>query len=134
MTPTPEDVYRKSVEYLLAEDIPGWVGLWDEAGVMEFPFAPPGGPERLDGRAAVAAYMADYPRLLRPTAIEEVVHRTEDPEVIVVEMRARGQVVATGEPYEMSYVAVLTVRDGRFVHYRDYWNPLAAARILGWEL
>lgn len=134
MTPTPEDVYRKSVEYLLAEDIPGWVGLWDESGVMEFPFAPPGAPGRLDGRAAVAEYMKGYPELLRPTAVEEVLHRTEDPEVIVVEMRAEGQVVATGQPYDMSYVAVLTVRDGRIVHYRDYWNPLAAARMLGWEL
>lgn len=24
----------------------------------------------------------------------------------------------------MTYIAVVTVRDGRFTSYRDYWNPL----------
>jgi ketosteroid isomerase-like protein len=25
----------------------------------------------------------------------------------------------------MTYIAVVSVEDGRFVSYRDYWNPLA---------
>jgi ketosteroid isomerase-like protein len=41
-------------------------------------------------------------------------------------MTAAGTIKDTGGPYEMSYVVVLTVRDGRIAHYRDYWNPLKA--------
>ena len=134
MTPamTPEDVYRRTREFLLAGDFTGWMDLWAEDAVMEFPFAPPGRPRRLDGRAAVAAYMAGFAELIRLDTIEErAVHRTGDPEVIVVEMSARGQLVPTGSPYEMSYVAVLTVRDGLIAHYRDYWDSFAVARFLG---
>ncbi|MFE7120830.1 nuclear transport factor 2 family protein, partial [Streptomyces sp. NPDC057654] len=54
-----------------------------------------------------------------------------DPEVIIVEMRAEGRVVATGRPYEMTYVVVATVKNGLITRYRDYWNPLAATEIAG---
>jgi uncharacterized protein len=62
---------------------------------------------------------------------ERVVHRTTDPEVVVVEFTATGIVVATGAPYEMRYVAVITARDGEIQHYRDYWSPAAAAAVMG---
>jgi ketosteroid isomerase-like protein len=56
---------------------------------------------------------------------------TQDPEVIVAEIDATGFVVATGRPYELRYIAVLTIREGLIVSYRDYWNPLAAQELLG---
>ncbi|MEU6214683.1 nuclear transport factor 2 family protein [Streptomyces sp. NPDC047023] len=125
---SPSELYRHGLRLLLAGDIPGWVGLWAEDGVMEFPFAPPGRPRRLEGRAAVADYMAPYPLIvdLHDFPEEDLrIHRTEDPRTIVVEMRGVGRLVATGGPFDMTYVAVVTVEDGRFTSYRDYWNPLA---------
>uniref|UniRef100_UPI0034DF6C0B nuclear transport factor 2 family protein n=1 Tax=Streptomyces flavofungini TaxID=68200 RepID=UPI0034DF6C0B len=59
------------------------------------------------------------------------VHRTQNPDTVIVEMRSEGRSVATGRPFEMSYVAVVTVRQGRITHYRDYWNPLTALEIAG---
>lgn len=47
---SPAELYRHSLRLLLDKDIPGWTGLWAEDGVMEFPFAPPGRPQRLEGR------------------------------------------------------------------------------------
>ncbi|MCS0637665.1 nuclear transport factor 2 family protein [Streptomyces sp. LP05-1] len=123
---TPEQVYRHGLRLLLDKDIDGWVALWDDRGVFEFPFAPGGAPQRLVGRAAVAAYMAGYPDRLDIQDFPYVeIHRTTDPDTVVVEMRATGRVVATDEPYEMSYIAVVTVVAGRITRYRDYWNPLA---------
>ncbi|MFD7449633.1 nuclear transport factor 2 family protein [Kitasatospora sp. NPDC059827] len=122
----PAELYRHSLRLLLDKDIPAWVGLWAEDGVMEFPFAPPGLPRRLEGREAVAAYMRDYPDHIDLHDFPELrIHRTTDAETIVVEMRGVGRVVRTGDPFDMSYIAVVTVRDGRFTAYRDYWNPLA---------
>ncbi|MGV9454524.1 nuclear transport factor 2 family protein [Streptomyces sp. NPDC003635] len=121
-----EALYRDSLRLLLAKNIPAWVDLWAEDGVMEFPFAPPGWPTRLEGRAAVAAYMRDYPDHIDLHEFPDLrIHRTADPDTLVVEMRGVGRLVETGAPFDMTYIAVVTVKDGRFTSYRDYWNPLA---------
>ncbi|MEV4502250.1 nuclear transport factor 2 family protein [Streptomyces klenkii] len=123
---SPPELYRHSLRLLLDKDIPAWVGLWAEHGVMEFPFAPPGRPDRLDGRAAIAAYMRDYPDHIDLHDFPDLrIHETTDPATIVVEMRGVGRVVKTGDPFDMTYIAVVTVQDGHFTSYRDYWNPLA---------
>lgn len=123
----PEAVFRQGLAFLRAKDMPGFIGLFADDAVVEFPFAPPGRPRRLDGRGAVHDYLIDYPDTFDVHRVDvDTVHRTADPEVIVAEFSAQGTVVATGEPYESPYVAVLTVRDGRIAHYRDYWNPLLA--------
>ncbi|MFG2415204.1 nuclear transport factor 2 family protein [Streptomyces goshikiensis] len=122
----PADLYRHGLRLLLDKDIPAWVDLWDENGIFEFPFAPEGWPTRLEGKAAVADYMRGYPDHIDLHAFPEVaVHQTTAPETIVVEMRGTGRLVATDVPFDMRYIAVVTVRNGLISHYRDYWNPLA---------
>lgn len=124
---SPADLYRHSLRLLLDKDIPAWVGLWAENGIMEFPFAPQGWPEQLAGREAIAAYMRHYPDHIDLHDFPDVqIHRTTDPETIVVEMRGVGHLVENGGPFDMRYIAVVTVQDGHITSYRDYWNPLAA--------
>lgn len=53
------------------------------------------------------------------------IHRTTDPGTIVVEMRGIGRLVQADSPFDMTYIAVVTVADGLITSYRDYWNPLA---------
>lgn len=126
VTTSPADLYRHSLSLLLDKDIRAWVGLWAEHGVMEFPFAPPGWPERLEGREAVAAYMRDYPDHIDLHDFPDLkIHETADPATVVAEMRGVGRMVTTGSPFDMTYIAVVTAQDGRFTSYRDYWNPLA---------
>ncbi|MGW5466568.1 nuclear transport factor 2 family protein [Streptomyces chartreusis] len=125
---SPADLYRHSLRLLLDKDIPGWTGLWAEDGVMEFPFAPPGWPRRLAGREAIAEYMRPYPDHMDLHDFPEAdlrIHRTVDPRTVVVEMRGVGRLVQTDRPFDMTYIAVVTVEEGRFTSYRDYWNPLA---------
>jgi ketosteroid isomerase-like protein len=110
----------------------GFAALWAVDGTMEFPFAPEGYPQRLEGRAAVAEYLRDYTDHVDLRAItSRTVHQTVDPEVVVVEFEVDGVAVRTGRPYRMRYVSVITVRGGEIVRYRDYWNPLAVAAALG---
>ncbi|MEV7416360.1 nuclear transport factor 2 family protein [Streptomyces sp. NPDC089919] len=125
---SPAALYRHGLRLLLDKDIAGWVALWAEDGVMEFPFAPPGLPGRLDGRAAIADYMRPYPDHIDLYDFPEAdlrIHQTADPGTIVVEMRGVGRLVAGDRPFDMTYIAVVTARDGLFTSYRDYWNPLA---------
>ncbi|MER5474742.1 nuclear transport factor 2 family protein [Streptomyces sp. NPDC002935] len=126
---TAAELYRHGLRLLLEKDIPGWVDLWDEDGVLEFPFAPPGWPERLEGRQAVADYMRHYPDHIDLHDFPEVkIHQTAVPETIVVEMRGVGRLVESGSLFDMTYIAVVTVKDGRITSYRDYWNPLAVSQ------
>jgi ketosteroid isomerase-like protein len=115
----------RALQLLLDKDMAGFAGLWAVDGVMEFPFAPPGYPSRLEGRAAIEDYLRDYPKMLDIQGFpNQVVHQCVDQDVVVVEFDAEGVVVATGRPYRFSYIAVITTRDGEIVSYRDYWNPL----------
>lgn len=132
MSGTPEEVFRRGLELLLVKDMDGFADLWAENGTMEFPFAAVGSPKRLDGKEEVRRYLAGFPQMVDYREFPSVkVHRTQNPEVIVVEFGAGGRIVSTGKPFEMRYVAVITAREGRIVSYRDYWSPIMAAAALG---
>ncbi|MEU6571798.1 nuclear transport factor 2 family protein [Streptomyces parvulus] len=123
---SPAELYRHSLQLLLDKNVPAWVALWAENGLMEFPFAPDGWPRRLEGREAIAAYMHHYPDHIDLHDFPDLrIHQTTDPQVIVVEMRGVGRLVERDAPFDMTYIAVVTVRDGHMSSYRDYWNPLA---------
>jgi ketosteroid isomerase-like protein len=129
---TSRELVGRAFELLLAQDMAAFAGLWAEDGVLEFPFAGPGYPTLVEGRAAVTEYLRGYPDILKIEEIPDpVVHQSVDPEVVIVEFEASGTVVATGAPYRMRYIAVITVRDGEIHRYRDYWSPLAAAEAMG---
>ncbi|KRD24665.1 nuclear transport factor 2 family protein [Streptomyces sp. Root264] len=123
---SPADLYRHSLRLLLDKDMPAWVALWAEDGLMEFPFAPDGWPRRLEGKEAIAAYMRHHPDHIDLHDFPDLrIHQTTDPATIVVEMRGVGRLVESDAPFDMTYIAVVTVRDGHITSYRDYWNPLA---------
>ena len=128
----PRELVEHALELLLAKDMAAFAGLWAEDGILEFPFAARGYPPRLDGRAAVADYLRGYPDVLDVREIPaKMLHQTDDPDVVIAEFEAAGIVVATGQPYTMRYIAVITVRDGEIARYRDYWSPLAATEAMG---
>lgn len=132
MPSTPEETFRRLLDLLLAKNMDAVADLWAEDGTAEFPFVVEAMPRRLAGREAVRGYLAGYPELMDVREIPAVtVHHTERPDTIVVEFTANGRTVRTGEPYRLDYIAVITVWDGLITHYRDYWNPLAAAAAAG---
>lgn len=100
-------------------------------GVVEFPFAPPGFSNRLEGRDALAAHLkrvggrVKFDRMSAP-----LIHGTDDAEVLIIEFEGFGRGVTTGEPYEQRYICVVRTRGGHIVHIKEYWNPLAVLRTL----
>lgn len=59
------------------------------------------------------------------------VYETSDPEVIIAEYDAHGHVTDSGRAYQLRYLQIVRVREGQIVLWRDYWNPLASAELLG---
>jgi ketosteroid isomerase-like protein len=118
-------------EALLAHDMAAFADQWAPDGTMTFPFAPPGWPE-LHGRDAVRGYLADYTDNVDIQAITRMTrHDTTDPDTVVLEWAVTGVALKTGKPYDIGYVAFITVGPQGILTYRDYWNPLAAAAALG---
>ncbi len=125
------ELFRHSLDLLLAKDIDGWIALSDEHVVVEFPYAPQGFPGKLEGRAALAEHMRGYPDHIDLREIPALtIYETLDPTTIVAEWRGTGRLVASDAAYDMPYVAVVTVIDGRITRYRDYWNPSAIPGLL----
>jgi ketosteroid isomerase-like protein len=123
---------RSAIGDFLRPDAESFLEMFAEDGVLEFPYAPPGIVTRLDGRAELASHLQGFPEILqidRMTA--PVVHRTMNPEVVILEFGCVGHGVRTGEPYDQRYISVITVKDGLIVHYADYWNPLIALQAVG---
>nr|WP_157528949.1 nuclear transport factor 2 family protein [Kibdelosporangium sp. MJ126-NF4]CEL20934.1 hypothetical protein [Kibdelosporangium sp. MJ126-NF4]CTQ95552.1 hypothetical protein [Kibdelosporangium sp. MJ126-NF4] len=132
MPRTPDETFQQLLDLLLAKDMDAVADLWATDGVAEFPFAAGSSPRRLAGREEVRAYLAGYPDLMDVREIPSVtVHHTRTPDTIVVEFTANGRTVRTGKPYQLDYIAVITVQDGLITRYRDYWSPLATAAAAG---
>lgn len=126
------EIIERFLQCLLEKDIDGWAELWDEHGAIEFPFGPPGYPRRVEGKAALHAYMKNFPEQLEIKAFSGVkLYPTLDPEVTILEFACEGRAIATGRPYNQSYIAVVETRGGKLTLYRDYWNPMVALEAMG---
>lgn len=102
-----------------------FVEMMSDDFVMEFPYARPGMPTRVEGRAAVLAHLVKVGGDVSvDSASNLVVHETLDPEVVILEFDGHGRSVRTGEPYEQRYISVIRARGGKIVHFKDYWNPI----------
>lgn len=125
---TAVDVFSKLTQSFATGDSGALVALCTDDVVFEFPFAPPGRPARIEGKQVLGDYLKTVTGRTHIEGVSNLeIHETVKPEVAIIEMTLTGTVTATGAPYEQSYVAVLTVRDGLIAHYRDYWNPLRSA-------
>jgi len=61
------------------------------------------------------------------------VHSYYDPaqSVVVLEYTMHGTVVRSGSPYVNRFISVITVKERKIVHWRDYLDPLAVFAAFG---
>lgn len=123
-------ILRDALGDRLAAGTTGFVDMLAEDAVMEFPFAPPGLPHRLEGRDAVADHLAKLARLITFDRIGPATVVAQNSETTVLAFEAAGTGVETGAAYNQRYLSVITNANGRIVRYLDYWNPLTVARAL----
>jgi uncharacterized protein len=133
MPRTPREV-AELVRRMVAGEAVVFSGLFAADGVLTYPFALPGQPPELRGRDAIEAYFSSLGRsreLFEMDGVEATVRETDDPEVVVTEITHHGRSHVTGEPYRLTALGVIRVRDGEIVQYDDYMDPIAVARMLG---
>ena len=99
--------------------------------VFEFRYIFPGWPQTLNGREALMALYAGYGNnIVLHGADALVIHRSQDPRVVIIEYEVHGKIVATGTSYDNRFISVVTIEDRKIVHWRDYMDSLAAMTAL----
>lgn len=125
------EVFMKILELQL-NDVSKVADLFAEEGVMEFPFTPKGTPNRVEGREAIRTFLTQYgfssARLRLDAHNDLVIRETTDPETIVVEFKTAVTWTATAKYYLLPCIQVIQVKNGQILLYRDYINPISAAR------
>jgi uncharacterized protein len=130
---TPADVLAQRRRLILSGDADGYADLFAPDGVTESPFAPLGAPSRLEGREAIREHSRRL--LASPVLLEDIedveLYQTQDPEVVIVEVRAKATLSTTGRSFATTSIQIYRVRDGRIVLFRDFANPRVLEGLIG---
>jgi ketosteroid isomerase-like protein len=69
--------------------------------------------------------------IMLESAGDLAVHHDREASVVVLEYAVHGRIVATGKHYDNRFVSIITIRDRRVTHWRDYLDSLAVVGALG---
>jgi ketosteroid isomerase-like protein len=109
---------------LLADDV-----------VIDYVVSVPGYPRRVIGREAVLQLYRGYGNtIVLESADDLAIHRDHEASVVVLEYAVHGRAVNNGHAYHNRFVSVITIKDRRVTHWRDYLDPVAVFNATGWPL
>ncbi len=108
------------------QDISGWMDIYTEDAIHQFPFAPPGTPTQLQGKSQIQTYMQQLPELLEFGELTDIRVR-ETGDEIIAEVVGHHTRLPGGQPLTINYVWFITLRQGKVSHFTDYMNPLQLA-------
>ena len=95
--------------------------------VFEYRYVFPGFPTKVEGRDALMALYSGYgDSTVLHGADALVVHRSQDPRVVIIEYEVHGEKIPSGNAYDNRFISVVTIEDRKIVHWRDYMDSLAA--------
>jgi uncharacterized protein len=130
---TPADVLARRCRLTLSGDADGYAGLFAPDAVIESPFAPPGAPSVMRGRDAIREYSRHV--MASPLRLEEFevaeLYQTQDPEVVIAEMRTTGTLTTTGRSFAAAALHILGIREGQIVHLRQFADPRVLDDVIG---
>jgi ketosteroid isomerase-like protein len=107
---------------LLADDV-----------VFEYVISVPGYPRRVAGRQHVIDLYSGYDDYMTVRTADNLrAYRDPEASVVVLEYEVHGESVLTGRPYDNRFASIVTVKDRKVTHWRDYLDPIAVFDASGW--
>jgi ketosteroid isomerase-like protein len=101
--------------------------------VFEYVISVPGYPRRVEGRQAVIDLYRGYDDYMTVHTADDLrVYRDPEASVTVLEYAVHGVSVLTGRPYNNRFASIITVKDRKVSHWRDYLDPIAVFDASGW--
>ncbi|MFB5674898.1 nuclear transport factor 2 family protein [Paenibacillus terreus] len=127
-----QKIFHEFTESILNHDAARFAELFDEQAVFEYPFAPPGYPEKLEGKDTIREYVEKFPEFIRINRFSgPEIHEAANSNVIVIEFTCEGAMTASEKPYNQTYISVIHTKNGKIIRYKDYWNPLVVLESAG---
>jgi uncharacterized protein len=131
---TPAEVLARRRQLMLDGDADGFADLFTPDAVIEFSFhGPTGTPARLEGREAIREYSRQV--MASPLRLEDYqvaeLYQTQDPAVVIAEMRAKATVTTTGRSITATSIQILRIREGHIVLFRDFADPRFLEDVIG---
>jgi uncharacterized protein len=104
---------------------------FSENAIFESRYHFPGWPVTIRGRANLMAGLSGYGKTIKiHNGDALVVHRSQDPRVVILEYEVHGRILARNAPYDNRFISVITIENRKIVHWRDYMDSLAAWKAL----
>ena len=98
-----------------------------EDAVFESRYHFPGWPTMIRGRANLMARFSGYGKTIKLHSGDAlVVHRSQNSGVVILEYEVHGTILSNGSPYDNRFISVITIKNRKIVHWRDYMDSLAA--------
>ena len=124
--------FKKEVEpfyNIIMEGLKGEVDgahFWDTVGenaIFEFQYHFPGFAAKIEGRKAYMDWFGGYSMILH-SADNLKIHKTSETGVIILEYDVHG-ISPADRPHNNSFCSIITIKDRKIVHWRDYMDSLA---------
>ena len=101
--------------------------------VFEYVISVPGYPRRVEGRDNIIELYRDYGDYMALSSADNLrASRDAENSVVVLEYEVHGTSVQTGRPYNNRFISVVTIKDRKVTHWRDYLDPIAVFDAAGW--
>jgi ketosteroid isomerase-like protein len=119
---TAAELFRKHLNLM---GNPDEGSIYADDVVVDLVYAPKHHTGRLEGKSAVLRFLGNIGVYFENVQIgEPTIYETVDPNVIVAEYPGSSTSKETGLPYRQNYVSFVTVRDGKIVQIREYYDPI----------
>ena len=120
-TSTLPDWLADALAALSAGDVDGWLEMFADDGVHEFPWAAEDRVRRLVGREAMAQYMGQIEGRIVFGPLDDVrVHEVDDTTIVQATGRHKRP---DGTPRDLDYIWFITRHEGKVTLLQDHMNP-----------
>lgn len=115
---------------LMLYDMDRFGAIWTDDAVHEVPFHVAGPMEIVGRENIVEAYRRILANRRDLVFTINALHRTDDPNCMIVEFRGVSIVGETGDVYDQTYIGVFRLRRGEIFLLRLYTDPLVSQKVL----
>jgi uncharacterized protein len=97
----------------------------DKNAVFEFLYHFAGFPDKIEGRKAYMDWFSGYSNVLH-SADHLCIYKCANPgNIIILEYQVHGTVPSTKKAYDNRFCSIITIKDKKIIHWRDYMDSLA---------
>ena len=121
---SPTSLLKRYLHGISQNNIDELSSIFHENAVMEFPYALRGLNDKINGLESILAYFQKIPftwKLKKDCKIEIHFNKQDH---IVAEYEGIESFKRTGRVYNQQYVCLLKVKDGKIIHFKEYFNPI----------